>query len=77
MHWAESLNFAPWRILYLLFQIAKDGVVDAELSQLYVNASRRSRDAVAKEFNLQTPLYLSYTHLVCRTAKQGADYSIC
>jgi leucine proline-enriched proteoglycan (leprecan) len=52
-------------------KIAKNGTVDAELSHLYLNASRRSRDAIAAEFNLPTPLYFSYTHLVCRTAKEG------
>ena len=55
-------------------QKAEAGEVDVELSQLYVNASRRSRDAIAQEFNLQTPLFFSYTHLVCRTAKEGTKY---
>ena len=58
--------------LFLLLQKAQSGEVEAELTQLYVNASRRSRDAIAEQFNLQTPLYFSYTHLVCRTAKEGA-----
>lgn len=61
----------------LLFQKAKDGEVPVELSQLYVNASRRSRDAIAAEFKLQSPLYFSYTHLVCRTAKEGVLYLFC
>ncbi|CAI8019392.1 Prolyl 3-hydroxylase 1 [Geodia barretti] len=52
---------------------SQEGEVVPELSQLYVNASRRSRDAIAKEFNLQTPLYFSYTHLVCRTAKDVVE----
>jgi leucine proline-enriched proteoglycan (leprecan) len=52
---------------------ARDGVVDADLSQLYVNASRRSRDAIAEEFQLRSPLYFSYTHLVCRTAKDVVE----
>lgn len=55
----------------VLLQKAKEGEVDPELSQLYINASRRSRDAVAEQFKLQTPLYFSYTHLVCRTAIDG------
>ena len=55
-------------------QKSQEGEVVPELSQLYVNASRRSRDAIAKEFNLQTPLYFSYTHLVCRTAKDGMPH---
>ena len=69
-------NFILYKHL-LDFQIAKNGTVDAELSHLYLNASRRSRDAIAAEFNLPTPLYFSYTHLVCRTAKEGADCHIC
>ncbi|CAI8035393.1 Prolyl 3-hydroxylase 1 [Geodia barretti] len=52
---------------------SQEGEVVPELSQLYINASRRSRDAIAKEFNLQTPLYFSYTHLVCRTAKHVVE----
>ena len=55
----------------VVLQKAKDGEVDAELSELYLNASRRSRDAIAMEFQLSSPLYFSYTHLVCRTAKEG------
>ena len=61
-------------IVRVPLQKARDGEVPPELSLLYVNASRRSRDAIAKEFKLQTPLYFSYTHLVCRTAKDGTHY---
>ena len=60
--------------VFVCMQKAKDGEVDAELSQLYLNASRRSRDAIAEEFQLPTPLYFSYTHLVCRTSKESMLY---
>lgn len=39
--------------------------------QLYINASKWVKNAVAAKFKLQQPLYFSYTHLVCRTAKEG------
>ena len=47
------------------------------LSRLYVNASRKVLDMVAREFGLKTPLYFSYTHLVCRTAKEGVCVCAC
>lgn len=50
---------------------AVEGEVQTPLSQLYVNASRSVKDFVARQFNLQQPLYFSYTHLVCRTAKEN------
>ena len=45
--------------------------VDPELVKFYMNASAMVKDVVAQEFNLLKPLYFSYTHLVCRTAKEG------
>ena len=30
-----------------------------------------AKDVVAQKFELKTPLYFSYTHLVCRTALEG------
>ena len=55
----------------LCIQTAAAMQIDPELVKLYMNASVMVKDAVAREFNLLKPLYFSYTHLVCRTAKEG------
>lgn len=47
------------------------GDYDRDLSWLYVNASYRVKEMVSQQFKLEKPLYFSYTHLVCRTAKEG------
>ena len=36
-----------------------------------MNASKAVKSAVAEQFQLPTTLYFSYTHLVCRTAKES------
>ncbi|XP_064389093.1 prolyl 3-hydroxylase 2-like [Halichondria panicea] len=51
------------------------GEIEPSLSWLYVNASRWSKDMVAKVFKLESPLYFSYTYLVCRTSKEGKQES--
>jgi len=61
----------------LSLQKAVEGEVSQTLSRLYVNASRKVLDMVAREFGLKTPLYFSYTHLVCRTAKEGECVCVC
>ena len=47
------------------------GEFDRSLSWLYVNSSYKVKEMVSQQFNLEQPLYFSYTHLVCRTAKEG------
>ena len=76
--WKCGWGSVPWKsfidevfCLFRILQKAVEGTVRHTLSRLYVNASRRVLDKVAKEFGLKTPLYFSYTHLVCRTAKEG------
>ena len=61
-------------MLYVSLQRSVAGEFSKHLSWLYVNSSRLAKDVVAREFNLATPLYFSYTHLVCRTALEGAYY---
>lgn len=40
-------------------------------AKLYLNASRKVKEVLAEQFNLEKELYFSFTHLVCRTAKEG------
>ena len=61
----------------LLFQRGVAGEFDKSLSWLYVNASYKVKDMVSQQFKLEKPLYFSYTHLVCRTAKEGQLSSKC
>ena len=42
-----------------------------------MNASKAVKSAVAEQFQLPTTLYFSYTHLVCRTAKDSRNKTIC
>ncbi|XP_032242819.2 prolyl 3-hydroxylase 2 isoform X2 [Nematostella vectensis] len=48
------------------------GKVDIEPVDLYLNSSERMRDFVEDYFQLETPLYFSYSHLVCRTSLPGS-----
>lgn len=61
-----------WRIkrssLFLLLQLAKSDMVDRHAVELYLKSSEKGRLLVEKYFNLTQPLYLDFTHLVCRTA---------
>lgn len=41
------------------------------LVKLYLKASKKAKDVVAEKFQLKQPLYFSFTHMVCRTAKDG------
>ena len=56
-------------------QLVQDGEVDAKLLQLYMDASGDSMQLVQTYFNLSSPLYFDYTHLVCRTARNGTSSS--
>lgn len=53
--------------------LVKLGMIDVESVQAFVNLSERGRDYVEKYFNLNQPLYFSYTHLVCRTSISDSD----
>ena len=69
-------NLKTYGYLTTLYQIISPqrsvaGEYDRSLSWLYVNASYRVKEMLSQHFKLEKPLYFSYTHLVCRTAKKG------
>ena len=47
--------------------------VAKKLVLFYFEAAERNRVYLEEFFQLSTPLYFSYTHLVCRTAKENAN----
>lgn len=49
-------------------QLARDGKVDAQGSHLYYDLTEKSRLFIESYFHLNSTLYFSYTHLVCRTS---------
>ncbi|XP_075528465.1 prolyl 3-hydroxylase 2-like [Dermacentor variabilis] len=53
--------------------LTRNGSVDKQLAELFLGASERVRSYVESYFNLDSHLYFSYTHLVCRTAMAGAS----
>lgn len=53
--------------------LTRNGSVDKQLAELFLEASERVRSYVESYFNLDSHLYFSYTHLVCRTAMTGAS----
>ncbi|CAL1266602.1 unnamed protein product [Larinioides sclopetarius] len=48
--------------------LAHRGLINPAEAQLLLNISEKARQAVEAYFNLDTELFFSYTHLVCRTA---------
>lgn len=44
------------------------GDIVLEEAELYANLSEKMRMFVEEYFHLKQPLYIAYTHLVCRTA---------
>ncbi|KAM9315830.1 prolyl 3-hydroxylase 2 [Gastrophryne carolinensis] len=48
-----------------------EGRVPMKSARLFYDVSERARNIVQSYFMLNTTLYFSYTHLVCRTALQG------
>lgn len=57
--------------MMLSLQLALSGEVPASETQMYLNITETARAFIEKYYNLQTPLFFHYTHLVCRTALQG------
>ena len=47
--------------------------MDPEAVKLYQNLSEISKDIVETYFQLGKPLYFDFTHLVCRTARNGEE----
>lgn len=54
-----------------LLQLGQEGKVPLKSARLLFEASEKARRILESHFRLETPLYFSYTHLVCRSAIDG------
>ena len=52
-------------------QLGQEGRVPLQSAHLYYNVTEKVRRVMESYFRLDTPLYFSYSHLVCRTAIEG------
>uniref|UniRef100_A0A8C9QUA0 Prolyl 3-hydroxylase 1 n=1 Tax=Scleropages formosus TaxID=113540 RepID=A0A8C9QUA0_SCLFO len=52
-------------------KMGQEGKVSLKSAHLYFNLSEKVRKVMESYFRLETPLYFSYTHLVCRSAIEG------
>lgn len=52
-------------------QLGQEGKVPLQSAHLYYNVTEKVRRIMESYFRLDTPLYFSYSHLVCRTAIEG------
>lgn len=52
-------------------QLGQEGKVPLQSAHLYYNVTEKVRRVMESYFRLDTPLYFSYSHLVCRTAIKG------
>ena len=65
--------------VYLCFralQLGQEGKVPLKSARLFFDMSEKVRKVLESYFLLETPLYFSYSHLVCRSAidgKSGTD----
>lgn len=58
------------RYLHLL-QLGQEGKVPLKSAQVLFDVSEKAKKILESYFHLETPLYFSYTHLVCRSAIDG------
>ncbi|XP_030634144.1 prolyl 3-hydroxylase 1 [Chanos chanos] len=49
-------------------KLGQEGVVPLKSAHLFFNVSEKIRKVIESYFQLESPLYFSYTHLVCRAA---------
>lgn len=63
-------HWSPW-------QLGQEGKVPLQSAHLYYNVTEKVRRVMESYFRLDTPLYFSYSHLVCRTAIEGRPPSPC
>lgn len=56
---------------FLLFQFGYEGRVPLKSARLFYDISEKARKIVESYFMLNSTLYFSYTHMVCRTALSG------
>lgn len=61
-------HWCPW-------QLGQEGKVPLQSAHLYYNVTEKVRRVMESYFRLDTPLYFSYSHLVCRTAIEGGPPS--
>lgn len=55
----------------LFLQFGYEGRVPLKSARLFYDISEKARKIVESYFMLNSTLYFSYTHLVCRTALSG------
>lgn len=55
----------------LPLQLGQEGKVPLKSARLFADLSEKVRKILESYFKLETPLYFSYTHLVCRSAIDG------
>lgn len=55
----------------LVFQLGQEGIVPLKSARLFFDLSEKVRKILETYFHLTTPLYFSYSHLVCRSAIEG------
>ncbi|KAH1175670.1 prolyl 3-hydroxylase 1 [Mauremys mutica] len=54
--------------VYKALKLGQEGKVSMHSARLYYNVTEKVRRVMESYFRLDTPLYFSYSHLVCRTA---------
>ncbi|KAK3603207.1 hypothetical protein CHS0354_036134 [Potamilus streckersoni] len=59
--------------VYRAIKLVQQKATSVNVVQLALDISEMSRLMVEKFLNLSRPLYFDYTHLVCRTAKEGYE----
>lgn len=55
-------------------QLGQEGKVPLQSAHMYYNVTEKVRRVMESYFRLDTPLYFSYSHLVCRTAIEGRPH---
>lgn len=58
-------------------QLGQEGKVPLQSAHMYYNVTEKVRRVIESYFRLDTPLYFSYSHLVCRTAIEGGPQHPC
>ncbi|XP_027714257.1 prolyl 3-hydroxylase 1-like [Vombatus ursinus] len=59
--------------VFKALKLGQEGKVSLQSAYLYYNVTEKVRRVMESYFRLDTPLYFSYSHLVCRTAIEEAQ----
>uniref|UniRef100_A0A452VJ74 procollagen-proline 3-dioxygenase n=1 Tax=Ursus maritimus TaxID=29073 RepID=A0A452VJ74_URSMA len=59
--------------VFKALKLGQEGKVPLQSAHLYYNVTEKVRRLMESYFRLDTPLYFSYSHLVCRTAIEEAQ----